>query len=145
MRALPLSVDHLTSNEDEALRLAQLGLNVQNVNKITERSRCIGFHQAKGGYKEVEFLKEAKDEPVTATPEIHGPFLVQPQHLFMLIFTSSLAKCLEQITSSFDGDVNTEICRITREQFTENTTVSGKYIVSQCGKMNNLLSPKNIS
>ena len=126
VKALPLSVDHLISNEDEVLRLTQLGLKVDEINKVTERTRCLGFHQAKGGYKEVDYLKEAKDEPVLASPEIHGPFLVEPHHLFMLIFTRSLALCLEQIASSFDGDVNTELCRITKEQFAENTTVSGK-------------------
>ena len=43
----------------------------------------------------------------------------------MIIFTSPLIKCLEQISHSIDGDINTELCRITHDQFSENTTVSG--------------------
>ena len=124
VRALPLSIDHLVTNEDEALRLSQLGLNVAKVSQVTEITRCLGFHQGKGGYKEIEFLKEARDEPILWRPEIHGPFQVEPQHLFMIMFTSPLIKCLEQIFSS-DGDINSELCRITKEQFSENTTVSG--------------------
>ena len=126
VRALPLSIDHLVTNEDEQWRLTQLGLNVSQVMKITERTRCLGLHQAKGGYKEVDYLKEAVDEPVLAIPEIHGPFNVESNHLFMLIYTRSLAACLEQIEGSFIGDVNTELCRIAKQQFCENTTVSGK-------------------
>ena len=127
VKALPLSVDHLVTNEDEQLRLTQLGLKVSQVMKITERTRCLGLHQAKGGYKEVDYLKEAMDEPVLAIPEIHGPFNIESNHLFMLIYTRSLAACLEQIEGSFIGDVNTELCRIAKQQFCENTTVSGKF------------------
>jgi TAK1-binding protein 1 len=43
----------------------------------------------------------------------------------MLIFSGSLAKCLEATNLSLEGDINTELCRITQEQFSENTTVSG--------------------
>lgn len=125
VKALPLSIDHLVSNEDEILRLTQLGLKVEDVMKITERTRCLGYHQVKGGYKEVDFLKEAQDEPVLVCPELHGPFVVKPEHLFMIIFTRPLAQCIEQISASLDGDINTELCRITHEQFAENTTVSG--------------------
>ena len=76
----------------------------------------------------MDYLKNARDEPVLGCPEIHGPFQIEPQHLFMIVFTNPLARCMEQISSSLDGDVNTELCRITKEQFAENTTVSGKQI-----------------
>ena len=97
------------------------GLNKKDVAKVTEKTRCLGFHQVKGGYKEVDCLRNGKDEPVLSCPDCLGPFQVLPEHLFMLIFTSSLVQALEHICS----DVNTELCRITKEQFDENTTVSG--------------------
>ena len=141
VRALPLSIDHLVTNEDEALRLSQLGLNVAKVSKVTEITRCLGFHQGKGGFKEIDFLKEAHDEPILWRPEIHGPFQIEPQHLFMITFTSPLIKCLEQIASSSDGDINTELCRITKEQFSENTTVSGvaQSVVDKIVRMHRLV------
>ena len=123
VKALPLSIDHLVTNEDEALRLTQLGLNIGNVMKITERTRCLGYHQGKGGFKEVDFLKDAQDEPLLGCPEIHGPINIEQHHLFMIIFTRPMAACLEQM--NLDSDINTELCRITKEQFSENTTVSG--------------------
>ena len=124
IKAIPLSVDHLIDNEDEALRLGQLGLDVDKVGHLTYKTRCLGFHQGKGGYKEVDFLKVAQDEPILGCPEIHGPFSIESHHLFMIIFTSPLAKCLEQIQPEIQ-DVNVELCRITKEQFAENNTVSG--------------------
>ena len=87
-----LSTDHLVTNEDEALRLSQLGLNVAQVSRVTEITRCLGFHQGKGGYKEIDFLNEAQDEPILWRPEIHGPFQIESQHLFMIIFTQPLIK-----------------------------------------------------
>jgi len=122
VKALPLFIDHTVHNEDEVLRLSQLGLDKSDVAKVTEKTRCLGFHQVKGGYKEVDFLRKGKDEPILSLPDCLGPFQVEPSHLFMIIFTRSLAECLEQMELS---DINTELCRITKEQFSENTTVSG--------------------
>ena len=63
----------------------------------------------------MDCLRNGKDEPVLSCPDCLGPFQVLPEHLFMLIFTSSLVQALEHICS----DVNTELCRITKEQFDE--------------------------
>ncbi len=125
LKAVPLSVDHLLSNEDEALRLSQLGLDIRDVAQAVDATRCLGCHQVKGGYKEVKELVKARDEPVLATPEIHGPFHVDPRHLFLMVYTKSLARSLEQIGTSIEGDVATELCRIALDQFAENTTVTG--------------------
>lgn len=121
IKALPLSVDHLTSNEDELLRLTHLG--VTDTSQLTY-TRCLGCHKVKGGYKEVAGLASSKDEPVLGCPEIHGGFRLEAIHLFMLMYTRPLAKCLEQILSP-DLDVATELCKITKEQLAENTTVGG--------------------
>ena len=89
--------------------------------KITETTRCLGFHQVKGGYKEVDYLRNSQEEPVLSLPDCLGPIQLESHHLFMIVFTSSLSQCLEPIVN----DVNTELCRIVKEQFSENTTVSG--------------------
>lgn len=89
--------------------------------KITETTRCLGFHQVKGGYKEVDYLRNSQEEPVLSLPDCLGPIQLESHHLFMIVFTSSLSECLVDICN----DVNTELCRIVKEQFSENTTVSG--------------------
>jgi len=121
VKALPLFIDHSINNEDEALRLTQLGLDKNDLAKITETTRCLGFHQVKGGYKEVDYLRNSQEEPVLSLPDCLGPIQLESHHLFMIVFTSSLSECLVDICS----DVNTELCRIVKEQFSENTTVSG--------------------
>lgn len=121
VKALPLFIDHSINNEDEALRLTQLGLDKNDLAKITETTRCLGFHQVKGGYKEVDYLRNSQEEPVLSLPDCLGPIQLESHHLFMIVFTSSLSQCLEPICE----DVNTELCGIVKEQFSENTTVSG--------------------
>jgi len=121
VKALPLFIDHSINNEDEALRLTQLGLDKNDLAKITETTRCLGFHQVKGGYKEVDYLRNSQEEPVLSLPDCLGPIQLESHHLFMIVFTSSLSECLVDICN----DVNTELCRIVKEQFSENTTVSG--------------------
>ena len=39
----------------------------------------------KGGFKEVDLLSRAADEPVLSTPEIHGPLKIDSSHLFLLV------------------------------------------------------------
>ena len=127
IKAVRLSVDHVLGNEDEELRLRQLGLDIAAAEPALSPpgyTRCLGFHRVKGGYKEEEALKGAKDEPVTAEPEIHGGIALEPSFQFLLIFTRSLSDCLSQLVS-FDGDVALELCRLTLEQFAENSSATG--------------------
>ena len=74
--------------------------------------------------------RSAKDEPVLAEPEISS-VAIDPSFQFVVIYSRSVADCLSQVCS-FGGDscggsddVSHELCRITLEQFSENTTVTG--------------------
>ncbi len=128
LKVTRLSVEHVLGNEDEELRLNQLGLSTNEAERALSKfnyTRCLGYHDAKGGYSEVAGLKAAKDEPVSSEPEIHGPVQLDPSFQFLLIFSRSVADCLSQVTSSDGGDVNHELCRIAMEQFSENPTVTG--------------------
>lgn len=78
LKALPLTIDHVIgSNEDEALRLSQLGIDIGSAIAALGHSgytRCLGHHRVKGGYKEIDLLSKVENEPVLAEPEIHGGF-----------------------------------------------------------------------
>ena len=120
------------SNEDEALRLSQLGIDIGSAIAALGSSgytRCLGHHRVKGGYKEIDLLSKIENEPVLAEPEIHGGFEIQMHHLFLLVYTKPLADCMEAIMGNREKhtstDVSTELCKITLDQFSENTTVSG--------------------
>ena len=123
------------SNEDEALRLSQLGIDIGSAIAALGSgtnpgyTRCLGHHRVKGGYKEIDLLSKIENEPVLAEPEIHGGFEIQMHHLFLLVYTKPLADCMEAIMGNREKhsstDVSTELCKITLDQFSENTTVSG--------------------
>ena len=120
------------SNEDEALRLSQLGIDIGSAIAALGHpgyTRCLGHHRVKGGYKEIDLLSKVENEPVLAEPEIHGGFEIQMHHLFLLVYSKPLADCMEAIMGKSEKhtstDVSTELCKITLDQFDENTTVSG--------------------
>ena len=129
IKALQLTVDHVIgSNQDEALRLSQLGLDIGSaILALGEHgyTRCLGHHKVKGGYKDAsDLMKKVKDEPVLAYPD--QQFLtVEPHHLFLLIYTRPLADCLARIMDTQDPQaVANELCALTFKQFSQNTTVS---------------------
>jgi len=48
IKAIPLTVDHVVDNEDEALRLSHLGLNVATLHTALSPqgyTRCLGSHR----------------------------------------------------------------------------------------------------
>eukprot|EP00095_Tigriopus_kingsejongensis_P006516 maker-scaffold172_size289735-snap-gene-1.25 protein:Tk06516 transcript:maker-scaffold172_size289735-snap-gene-1.25-mRNA-1 annotation:"tgf-beta-activated kinase 1 and map3k7-binding protein 1" len=126
VRALKLSVDHVLGNEDEDLRLAQLGLSPRGLELPNPGyTRCLGCHRFKGGYQDVPQVAEARDEPLLAEPEVQGAIPIDASYLFLLIFSRSITDCLSQLVSSGCGHLLSELCRITAEQFAENTTLTG--------------------
>lgn len=57
-----LSIDHVTNNKDELARLANLGLDIQQIlrnHRIgnQENTRSIGDYGVKGGYKDFDILR----------------------------------------------------------------------------------------
>jgi TAK1-binding protein 1 len=77
LRVIQLTVDHNLNNEDEVLRLCQLGLDIQSLKTAPFYStRCIGNHLGKKGFKDCDFLSCANGEPVVSEPEIVGPIRI---------------------------------------------------------------------
>ncbi|XP_071441161.1 TGF-beta-activated kinase 1 and MAP3K7-binding protein 1-like [Hetaerina americana] len=125
LRVQQLSVDHDLRNEDELLRLSQLGLDVNKIRKgsVLGNTRCLGNYLVKGGYKEIEELMTASTEPVIAEPEIHGGIALDESCRFLLLMSDGLYKSLEEATET--DQINKEIAQMTVEQFRVQSTLTG--------------------
>ncbi|XP_059489069.1 TGF-beta-activated kinase 1 and MAP3K7-binding protein 1-like [Neocloeon triangulifer] len=128
LRVTQLTVDHGLDNEDELLRLSQLGLDVTKICHGSrlgnqENTRCLGNYLVKGGYKEFEELACAISEPVIADPEINGGIPLDENSRFLLLMSDGLYKSLEEATKT--EHVNIDIAQITVEQFRTQATLSG--------------------
>ncbi|XP_063237852.1 TGF-beta-activated kinase 1 and MAP3K7-binding protein 1-like [Bacillus rossius redtenbacheri] len=125
-----LSADHDLRNEDELLRLAQLGLHIDTLRRggrlgNQENTRCLGNYLVKGGYKEVGELRAATSEPVIAEPEIHGGIQLDDSCRFLLLMSGGLHKSLQEATGRPTAQLNKEIAHMTVEQFREQATLTG--------------------
>lgn len=119
LRVVQLSVDHDLRNEDELLRLSQLGLDVESVRQGShlgnqENTRCLGNYLVKGGYREFEELTASIAEPIIAEPEIHGSIELDESCRFLLLMSRGLYKSLEEATGT--DQVNKELALIAVEQ-----------------------------
>ena len=62
LNVIRLSVDHVLANEDEMLRLCQLGIeDPETALGSPGYTRCLGFHNGKRGYQEVEALRVSRE------------------------------------------------------------------------------------
>ncbi|XP_014212865.1 TGF-beta-activated kinase 1 and MAP3K7-binding protein 1-like [Copidosoma floridanum] len=128
LRIAQLSIDHTLKNEDELLRLSQLGLDVKSISqgshlgnqKIT---RCLGNYLVKGEYKEFEELAPAALEPIIAEPEVHGGIEIDESCEFLLLMSRGLYKSLEEATGT--DQVNKELTLMAVEQFEIQSTLTG--------------------
>lgn len=128
LRVMQLSVDHDLRNEDELLRLSQLGLDVEKFRQGSrlgnqENTRCLGNCLVKGAYKEFDELESATQEPVIADPEIHGGINLDESCRFLLLMSDGLYKSLEEATRT--DQVNKDIAQMTVEQFRVQSTLTG--------------------
>ncbi|KAJ9592964.1 hypothetical protein L9F63_015334, partial [Diploptera punctata] len=119
LRVMQLSVDHDLRNEDELLRLSQLGLDVDKFRRGSrlgnqENTRCLGNYLVKGAYKEFEELVSATTEPVIGEPEIHGGINLDESCRFLLLMSDGLYKSLEEATRT--DQVNKDLAQMTVEQ-----------------------------
>uniref|UniRef100_A0A1B6FLQ9 TGF-beta-activated kinase 1 and MAP3K7-binding protein 1 n=1 Tax=Cuerna arida TaxID=1464854 RepID=A0A1B6FLQ9_9HEMI len=127
MKVLQLSSDHDLSNEDELLRLYNLGLE-----KLTQGSRlgnqdntrCLGNYLVKGEYKDFEELACATSEPIIAEPEISGGIELDQSCRFLMLMSDGLYKSLEEHGIPED-QVNIEIARLTVNEFRMQSTLTG--------------------
>jgi TAK1-binding protein 1 len=128
LKVVQLSVDHDLKNEDELLRLEQLGMKRKDLINSKylgnqENTRCIGNYLVKGGHKEFEDLSTATQEPVLAEPDIHGGIVLDDSCRFLLLMTAELYKTIEEATGT--DQVNKYIAQCVVEQFREQATLTG--------------------
>ncbi|KAJ9576773.1 hypothetical protein L9F63_025333 [Diploptera punctata] len=130
LRVMQLSVDHDLRNEDELLRLSQLGLDVDKFRRGSrlgnqENTRCLGNYLVKGAYKEFEELVSATTEPVIGEPEIHGGINLDESCSFYYFSSdvNGLYKSLEEATRT--DQVNKDLAQMTVEQFRVQSTLTG--------------------
>ncbi|KYN03374.1 PREDICTED: TGF-beta-activated kinase 1 and MAP3K7-binding protein 1-like [Cyphomyrmex costatus] len=128
LRVVQLSLDHDLRNEDELLRLSQLGLDVESIRQGShlgnqENTRCLGNYLVKGGYREFDELTASMAEPIIAEPEIHGSIELDESCRFLLLMSRGLYKSLEEATGT--DQVNKELALIAVEQFRVQSTLTG--------------------
>lgn len=138
LRVVQLSVDHNLYNEDEILRLKQLGVDVQAFRQSPNFStRAIGSYFYKAGYKDCDLLSSAISEPVIAQPEIVGPIPLDDSCRFLLLMSSGLCKTLSDVFANDRNLVNKEIVQMAVEQFRSQSTLMGvsQSVVHKCDQM----------
>ncbi|XP_011505177.1 PREDICTED: TGF-beta-activated kinase 1 and MAP3K7-binding protein 1-like isoform X2 [Ceratosolen solmsi marchali] len=128
LRVVQLSADHDLKNEDEILRLCQLGLDIKSIRQGShlgnqENTRCLGNYLVKGGYKEFEELSSASSEPIIAEPEIHAGIELDQSCRFLLLMSRGVYKSLEEATGT--DQVNKELALLAVEQFRVQSTLTG--------------------
>lgn len=138
LKVVQLSVDHDMKNEDELLRLTQIGLHIDNLRKCIvlqkllfifklynfllaathlgnqENTRCLGNYLVKGGYKEFDDLRSAVQEPIISEPDIHGGIDIDDSYQFLLLMSAGLYKSVEEATGT--DQVNKYIAQCVVEQ-----------------------------
>nr|CAH7721580.1 unnamed protein product [Callosobruchus chinensis] len=128
LKVVQLSVDHDLTNEDELLRLSQIGINTGSLRRSTrlgnqENSRCLGNYTVKAGYKDFEDLVVACQEPIISEPDIHGGITLDESCRFLLLMSAGLYKSIEEAIGT--DQVNKYIAQIVVEQFREQATLTG--------------------
>ncbi|KAK9502038.1 hypothetical protein O3M35_012645 [Rhynocoris fuscipes] len=129
-KVVQVSVDHNLTNEDEILRLYNLGLNMSPASHNTRRrlgnqenTRCLGNYLVKGAYREFEELAAASEEPIIAEPEIQGGIELDESCSFLLLMSAGLYRSLEEATDT--TQVNKDIVQMAIAEFREQKTLTG--------------------
>ncbi|CAB3232504.1 unnamed protein product [Arctia plantaginis] len=154
LRVVQLTVDHSLHNEDELLRLSQLGLDVNKLRNAQylgnqTGTRCLGNYLVKGLYKAFPNISAASSEPVIAAPEIHGPIMLDESCRFLVLVSSGVYKRIQEAKGSYE-QTNKMLSQIIVENFRKhsNFKLVSQFVleeieeefVSYCVKNN--LSPK---
>lgn len=126
LRVVQLTVDHNLDNEDEILRLSQLGLKI-NKDKCSKIgnvgvTRCLGNYLVKGGYKDFEEIADAIAEPIISEPEICGGIPINESCRFLMLMSKGLYKSLEEATGT--EQVNKDLAQMAVEQFRIQSTLT---------------------
>ncbi|XP_034837281.1 TGF-beta-activated kinase 1 and MAP3K7-binding protein 1-like [Maniola hyperantus] len=121
LRVVQLTVDHSLNNEDELLRLSQLGLDVNKLRNAQylgnqTGTRCLGNHLVKGLYKAFPSISAASTEPVVAAPEIHGPIALDESCRFLVLVSAGVYKRIQEVKGSSE-QTNKQLAQIIVENF----------------------------
>jgi len=127
LKVLQLTTDHTITNEDELLRLQQLGMDVTPLRQGDslagqEVTRCLGNYRLKGGYREDERLRCCVAEPALAEPDFVSVQLDESCR-FMLLLSRGLYRALEEVRDA--QQVNKEVAQLVVEEFAKSTTLEG--------------------
>lgn len=122
-----VSVDHNIANDDEVLRLEQLGLgtNVFQGEPLigdSPATRTIGNYRVKGGYRDNPDLRCASKEPVIADPDIVGGIKMDGKVGFLVMFTHGFWQALEAATGT--TNIDTDIVNMVAKEFSQQGTLS---------------------
>lgn len=144
LRVIQVTVDHNLNNEDEILRLCGLGLEPASLRSELSTTRCIGNYLGKGGYKDSEFLSQAFAEPISSTPEIVGPIIIDESVRFLMLLSGGLCKVLTQLFSEDLNIVNKELTNIVVQQFNKQSTLVGvsQSVINQISQLHHDLYMK---
>ncbi|XP_047036281.1 TGF-beta-activated kinase 1 and MAP3K7-binding protein 1-like [Helicoverpa zea] len=121
LRVVQLTVDHSLNNEDELLRLQQLGLDVNKLRNAQylgnqTGTRCLGNYLVKGLYKAFPTISAAVSEPVIAAPEIHGPILLDESCRFLVLVSAGVYKRIQESKGSYE-QTNKQLAQMIVENF----------------------------
>ncbi|XP_037090762.1 TGF-beta-activated kinase 1 and MAP3K7-binding protein 1-like [Pollicipes pollicipes] len=127
LKVLQLTTDHTLTNEDELLRLQQLGMDVTPLRQGEtlagqEVTRCLGNYRVKGGYREDERLRACCAEPALAEPDFVSVQLDESCR-FLLLLSRGLYRALEEVRD--EPQVNKEVAQLVVEEFAKSTTLAG--------------------
>ncbi|XP_028829327.1 TGF-beta-activated kinase 1 and MAP3K7-binding protein 1 isoform X1 [Denticeps clupeoides] len=117
---------HMTDNEDELDRLAQLGLDPSRLRQAgliggQSSTRRIGDYKVKFNYTDIDVLSAAKNKPIIAEPEIHGGQSLDSVTGFLLLMSEGLIKALEAAHGT--EQVNQEIVAMVAAELAQQSSL----------------------
>ncbi|XP_061723602.1 TGF-beta-activated kinase 1 and MAP3K7-binding protein 1-like [Cydia pomonella] len=125
LRVVQLTADHSLSNEDELLRLRQLGLDTNKLRNgmyvgNQAGTRCLGNYLVKGLHKAFPALAGARAAPVAPQPELHGPVAIDDSCRFLVLVSSGVYKRIAEVKGSSE-QANKQLAQIIVENFRSQT------------------------
>ncbi|XP_048001503.1 TGF-beta-activated kinase 1 and MAP3K7-binding protein 1-like [Leguminivora glycinivorella] len=125
LRVVQLTADHSLANEDELLRLRQLGLDTNKLRNgmyvgNQAGTRCLGNYLVKGLYKAFPALGGARAAPVAPQPELHGPVALDDSCRFLVLVSSGVYKRIAEVKGSSE-QANKQLAQIIVENFRSQT------------------------
>lgn len=135
-----LSVDHVANNNEELNRLANLGLDIQQILRNRrignqENTRSIGDYGVKGGYKDFDILSVATGEPVIAEPFVYGGIPINESFYALVLMSDGVYRSIEEAACR-ELDSNAEVVRIILDELYSQNNLNGiaQAVVDRIGR-----------